>query len=497
MDKDNENQEQEQVAKPGAEATQTDQAKDQDRFKASMMKSLGFYMDSDAQEKLPDEKKEAETTEEDGDETKPEDAEPEAEGDGEDKGEKPEGDGDKAPEAEKTPAESEVEKTRAKKVPAKPGDVLAERTPASVDDIKSAVREVMAEDKADKPAEDKKPEREGFHPSELRALELAEFAAAKMKDRYADMPAKEMAWIKANRQFIEDYVKEHGKFNARDQSYLDFVVENRPSYGPGDKEELFLIQAEERATKRVHQEIKPQIEERDRQIAELRHTPVIERTVNAVEEDIINSLGDDFKKLYREAPAKVADEFPVEAPIVGAAIVTAISGVKQYLRLVRGIEQYDPSNRAHTEVVDFITNQGRVLDDRVAKNDPIVRDGKIMVSREVFGKMIAAKKDTSKYATFTDPDIINMVAHATKAKIASEIKSEAARHQKIAEKQTKTAAAKKAEAPPAEKKAEERTNPPKGGAAKSPGSKGAPSPAKSTPAYIRALGLEGAQPEKN
>jgi hypothetical protein len=474
---------------------------------SAMLKSLGYYADPAVAEKLPEENEDEDQGEqaagesiEEAPEDKPKDdagGEESAEEKTEDSGNaEAEGDSDTQDDSEKEPEQAATEKRARKVAPAK------KQEPLLADDIKDAVREAVREASAEKKtdaAERKDDSRAGFHPVEVKNLEFAEYAAKAMPEKYRDMPKRELEWIGKQRQFVANAVKENGKFDPDDEQYRAFVRENKPTYQSGDREELFMMQAEDRAAARARREIEPEIEKRDREIAELRFSPAIQRTVTNVEADILSGVGKEIEEVYRSDPRKVSEEFPIEAPVIGDELLKATQLTQGYLRLAKGVDQYDKDNPVHNSVIKFIGAQGQFVDRRVKEGKAIERNGKVIISREAYGQMVEAKKDVSRYTTFTDADVVNMIAASHKQAAIDGIKAARERHQKISEKLSAKKAAPGAAG--AEKKVEPTAKkteapPPKAGVTKSPGPQSKPSAGGKEPNFMKSLGLSGAKGEK-
>lgn len=403
-------------------------------------------------------------------------------------------------------AETKADEKRVRKV------TQTDKKSPSLDEIVGAVKDAVADSKkttteaVETKAEDTF--RKNLHPAELKALEMAEAAAKLLPDKYKDAADKEVDWIRKHREFVSTYVKEHGKFDQTDEDYIRFVRGNRPTIPQHDREEILLLQAEERATKKAREAMQQEIAQRDRAIAELKFTPVIQKVGEAVKNDVLTVAGEEFAKAFRDTPQAVAKEFPLEAPIVAAEMANAVVLSTEYLALAKGIKTFDDKNIAHTRIIDFIEKQGKLLDTSLDKGKPYQREGKTLISREKYYSLIDSGKNVSEFTTFNDDDIINMISFSAKSIIQNRLKQERDRHDAVSQSNAKRAA-QKTNAPSGEQKAvdgEKKTTiksevkstqpPPKGGATISTGTKAPNGQVKTVPAHLKALGYADAVPSR-
>jgi hypothetical protein len=476
---------------------------EQDPKVASMLKALGYLDDPAEQAKLPADREAEETTTEEEkvetDATKPEgDAAATTEGD------KIEEEKKEVVEEEKkeTVAEEKVEDEKAKKVKREP-----EKKAPTLDEIADAVRGVVADSKketaAEKKDEPKKDDafRKQLHPAELKALELAEAAQKLLGDKYKNAADQTVEWIKKHREAATENAKRNdGKFDPNDEEYQQFVRANRPEIPQHDREEIFMIQAEQRAAERVKKEMRAEIEQRDRAIAELKYTPVIERIAEAVKNDVLSVAGEEFAKTFNERPASLTEEFPLEAPIVAVAVAEAVTISQEYMALAKQLKVFDKTNPTHNHIIEFIGRQGKELDNLNAAGKPFIRDGKIVLSRDKYYTMLDKGQDASRYTTFDDHVVVKMISFATKSSIEDRLKKERVRVDAIRASADKRNAS-KTSAPSEDKtakKADEKsaTPPPKGGTSPAKGAKGVTGSPKTAPAHMKALGYDMVEASK-
>ena len=147
----------------------------------------------------------------------------------------------------------------------------------------------------------------------------------------------------------------------------------------------------------------------------------------------------------------------------------------EYLKIAKGIEDADPSNRTHVLLDRFIEAQGAALERKPEAER--TRDGKVLISRARYAEMAQARDpNISRFATFTDDDIVTMIEEGGRLKIRKTLEPIRSTYVR------KTAAAAPASQKQEEKKHDAQQKP---AAAKSSGAASAPaavsSPASSAP----------------
>lgn len=410
-------------------------AADADSIKR-MKKVLGYYVSEEQQETPPGEREaSAEEQPAETQEETPAAGEP-ATGQSEESSEA--GSAETSPEKGEQESETETPAVTEEEQKSTPRSRKVERKePVTKDDLQKVLSEVLDKKQAKKPdapaAEAAAPDDESdLIDAERKSLELARLAAEAMPEKYKDMVQREKAWIKKNREFVAKLIEDNdGEFDPASQEYQDFVRKHRPQYKPGDREELFIKQAAKMAVTETEKKFQTALAERDRLINEMRFAPAIEKAAAIANDAVASKMGDETAlKLYKEDPVKFAEEYPLEAPIVSAWAQATKSAVATYLSLAKGIVEFDKTNPAHNDIINFIQKQGEVLD--AMPESKRIRDGKLLVSRSKFNQMVRQGQDVSNFDTFTDGDVIGMVVNNASAIVADGITKERERVKKVA-----------------------------------------------------------------
>jgi hypothetical protein len=374
----------------------------------NMMKILGYYVEPAEQEKLPNP--------EGGEDPAPDPTPDPAPDPAADQAPEPSADpaADPAPEGEPAPTPAPPA-NRARKLPADDEPALTRQ------ELDDAVRKAV---QSTKPAtEDPLAKYGKLAPNERRALELAEFAAKQMPDRYADMLDRELEFIGKNRAKIAEITEANGSFDPNDESYQEFIRRARPGYQPGDREELVITRAEIRGAERAREEIRPQLEEHRRQLNEVKAAPLIKETLSAVEVDVFSVLDKPIAEALKANPGLAAKNFGVEAPLAMIIVEETKNNVREYLAISKGVREYDRGDSTHRLLLDFVKKQGSILD--TVPEEKRTRNGKLLVSREAFAKIPENRR--GNVVTFTDMDVVDMLTAAGKNYLKGAITAERTR----------------------------------------------------------------------
>ncbi len=413
----------------------------------NMLKALGYFTEPATQEQVPNpDAGETETPAAEGETETPASTETETPST-----ETPEGEPAKPAAKPVIPKEQ-----RANKV--KPSDVLTKEA------IADAVREGLTTKREEAATVDPLAKYGDLLPQEKRALELAQFAARTRPDKYKDMEAKEVNFITKNREYIQSVVNEKGTWTAEDaqsDEYQKLLRQHKPTYQHGDKEDLLIERGVEKGLTAAEKRFKGELEARDRKMAEMEVRPQITKVLSTIEDDILSVLDKDTAAAVKANPVKAADESGIDASIAVAVIADTQATASEYLRLSKDAKEFDSTNPIHTKLVSFIQNQGRFLEQM--PEDKRQREGKTLVSRERWATI--PKEQKPNYCTFSDGDVLDMLAVSGRNYVTAAVKSA---HERIAksgyERRGATAPAKPAApaaAPVVEKPAAAATPPPK------------------------------------
>ncbi len=164
-----------------------------------------------------------------------------------------------------------------------------------------------------------KPE-ENLAPEDLKAVELAAYAAQLDPVKYGDLEKKERDFIAARNAHISQWVQENGVAANSPEfaeylssaEYRNFVRANRPAV---DREAIKERMIEERALARARAEQAKQKEEFDRKLKSMELRPVIESVGDEAVAAVLE-IDDDAVREFKADPEAARASNPIEAPII-------------------------------------------------------------------------------------------------------------------------------------------------------------------------------------
>ena len=309
-------------------------------------------------------------------------------------------------------------------------------------------------------------------------LHEAEVAERLFPDRHKGRRKALLAYYKT----IEDSTRkllEEDPQRTLDESDEEFVklTERKPGMSAAEYKRTLREIAAEDARKKVGQDIDPRLEEINLKTRRLEVAPMIEKVAEKTLPESIKSmfaadekseLAQVFKVIDEKGPEEFAKEYPLEAAVAVAEVGAAKTVVREFLMLTKGAARFDEKNQAHNFIIGFIDNQGEQFAER--GGDLRNKAGKQFLPRRKFSEMLRKEKDqassfdperwqTGKYWTFTDSDIVNMVATQAKQNIEHRVKWEIEQAEKRGFVRVKRNPV--AEAPKAEKKTPQEIEAPK------------------------------------
>ena len=256
----------------------------------------------------------------------------------------------------------------------------------------------LPEKKAEEKKVEEKPSDEGLNPDQLSELADAKFAEAE-DPKFAGFESKLRKFYKD----VEDYVaKERSKdpertFDEDDAEFKRFIKSTKPSWD-GKREEFRISRiADERAAKKLEKikgEQSKEIADAKRAANEAKVSPAIESNVKKVVED--------FDK-------DTVTEDPLETEVYSNVRSNVAAASNLYLRLIHGVEPYDPQNQAHNWVSNFVNSNAEEFSKSSSADK--VRDGKSFVTPVEYAK-IASSGDTQKQSkvwTYNQKDVLELI----------------------------------------------------------------------------------------
>lgn len=257
--------------------------------------------------------------------------------------------------------------------------------------------------------------------------ELAKFAETK----FPELKGKAAETINFFKK-VEAFARENPTISPDSEEFRDFVLENRPKWPDGKLRQIerqwIQEQAAAEAERKLKEKIQRDLEEVRRKQYEIEVRPKIEKAATQFRTRLASEIKmpQDIDPLAQEVAAKIneagfeaaIEEYPVEAPIVKFAYDAA----EEYLRISNGLSQVDLSNPVHNWLANFISNQGRLLANAPEQHRKDA-NGRIFLPRDQYAELIRTNPEAANsYWTFSDQQILDMIATNSILHVHSELK---------------------------------------------------------------------------
>lgn len=223
------------------------------------------------------------------------------------------------------------------------------------------------------------------------------------------------------------FIAAHPEATPESEPFQEFVNANRPKFTVRERRtiERELIKSQTAAEVRAEMATKLAVQEKE--INALRVQPQIDAQLSQfnqllskdipVPEGVDPAAKEVAAAIATKGYAEASKEFAVEAPIVAQHQSTAA----EYLRIANGIVQFDASNSTHSWLESFVRKQGVIL---ASQPDAVkTRDGKKFLPLHEFSQLARTNPEAAKgHWTFTDQDILNVIAMNAVYVVNKEIK---------------------------------------------------------------------------
>lgn len=248
-------------------------------------------------------------------------------------------------------------------------------------------------------------------PEEKEAYQISRWAAQNVKGQQG-VDKQYLEFFKKHKKFLSD----NSDYDLSDsEEYKKFLDQNKPKIDLKKFEkEMWTSEAESRALQRVQ----PEILKLRRDQARIQGEPLAKQNTQKAKKILFETIPDDTKKIIQNTGIKgLFEQSPIEAKIINDALTGAQEMVDTFYQIVHNVEDYDEKNARHSQLSDFISRE----QDKFIKSGRTVRGGKTFVRRERMP--LVPKEEAGKYYTFSDEDIVNLIALRAKEGMNSKIGS--------------------------------------------------------------------------
>ena len=213
-----------------------------------------------------------------------------------------------------------------------------------------------------------------------------------------------------------------------------FIATNKPKLTSSQKRKADTAYLKEQITptvnaavETVRRDLEPKLQEANAKLRAQEAAPAIDKSVNEfsallTSKDVLTSpeaevIPDEVaKKIATDGYEAAVEQFPLEAPIVNSNLQTA----REWLRLTSGVQQFNPQNPTHNFLVNLVNQQGRIY---AQKPESTLGDGRKFLPLDDYLNVVTrAPQEVGKYYTFTDKEVMQLLAINASQGYNSEIK---------------------------------------------------------------------------
>ena len=284
--------------------------------------------------------------------------------------------------------------------------------PLTKDDLKNFFEEIKKPEK--KEPEEKEEEESVDLDEELSEedkddLEFAQYAAAKMGDKYKELPKKLNSFYKRRKEFTEYMTSEHGnRFDEADPEYTEFVRKHYPVMRDIDRRKLDRQRIEDSVYAKLRKEQEAVKREFDKKAHRLEVQPTVDKTVTK------------FRERASELMAPPEDD-PLRKDIFTSKLADAENIATAYLKAASGVDEWNPNkNQTHAWLSKFIDSEATKAEANGAKE--IDGAKKKFVHPAKYAAMRNSNPNqAAEYWTWSHDDILDKIAAQAKTEAENEI----------------------------------------------------------------------------
>jgi len=268
-------------------------------------------------------------------------------------------------------------------------------------------------------------------PEERVVYEKILYADKKIGGDYKGASKKFKDFVKKNKEYLEKKSSEDEYYDpASDENYKNFVNNNKPKFTRLDEDkvyrEMILEEAEKRATKRTSN----RIEELENQLKKQEYAPKVEQAKTqfrkVAQESVIPKEFHDVFVEGGDAIKNFADSNPLEYKILekNTSELLSLSDTLTEIFMDPTTQIDISGNEVHKYLNDWIQTE----QDNFIKSGQTENEGKLYMRRERYYQLPESKR--SEYYTWSDNDVLKLLAIRYSDKVKSELDS----HRKMLEK---------------------------------------------------------------
>jgi hypothetical protein len=288
---------------------------------------------------------------------------------------------------------------------------------------------------------------------QIEELEEAEVAARLFPSRYGDFPTELKKWYEGFGARAKALLEKNPNLTEEDDEYQR-LLNSKPTVKPADYKKVLKASVREDVRRDVAKELAPRFDQQAMDTRRAEILPAVQKFAsetfpqgirNLISADAQSPLSEALKRVEEKGFAAAAQEFPLECGVMAESYGRQQKRVEEFLLLKNRATPFNPRNAVHKEIADFISQEGRLFAQRGGKY--LVQGARRFLPRDEFIAMItpgeagysaaearafnAADWTTSKFWTFTDAAIVDMMAIRGKEEAESNVATELKRAKQL------------------------------------------------------------------
>lgn len=239
----------------------------------------------------------------------------------------------------------------------------------------------------------------GLDEDEIEEVRTAQFAERQYPEKYSGYGKRVLEFIQKHKQFVKQQEAEdpNVSFDNSNATYQKFLQANRPSSTNSERKRLERERLLDEAATAAEKRMSAKTKRLEDEVTQLKATPIVEKTIN------------DYQSLIKDLMPK--DDDPIVTEAVTEMSGKAANAGREFLLLSSNLKPYDSGNEVHKWLANFIQEQGELY--QKTGHASLKRGSRSFVPRAKFNVMTV--DDRAKHFTFTDEDILQIIAVNAKA----------------------------------------------------------------------------------
>jgi hypothetical protein len=240
----------------------------------------------------------------------------------------------------------------------------------------------------------------GLNEAEKERYDLAKWASSNV-DGFKGKDAEYLQFFRNHKNYLEKRIQEDPDIDFQeDEDYKRFLAKNKVQFNANQVKDVRLQkQAEDNALKKLT----PEIQKQQRELHRLRAEPVAKKAIEESKKLIAKAVPAEIMEQFQKNP-QFTKTHALEAKIVDRVLGDANKMIEAFHAIASDIVDFDEKNPVHIRLSNWINQEQEAF----IQSGKTKRGGRTFVRRERFPNVPAS--DRNKYYTFSDSDVIQLLA---------------------------------------------------------------------------------------